>query len=310
MVTTVIVQKISAQEIGISIKPIMTKIDIKPNSKVDIEYEIINSADPTNIKVDVLPSEPYDYYGNLQLSNKKNKDIAITAVSKYSENENFFLEKNTSKKFRISISISEGTTEGDYFYSIIASTNPQPAKQGTAVSRIALGLASTIILSVREKIVNDSTIAIKSFSIIDRAQLFGLPFKTIIVDSSSEFRAQLLVTNTGNHTVSGNGTVIISDDKDGFNSYPILPEYIAPGWYRVSRVIKHGSPSTKKGETISVKPLNVGFGKITASLISPNGSRSEATISFFAVPFLYIKLLLPISASLLIFIFVGLRNKG
>ena len=282
--------QVSAQEIGLSLTPIMTMVDIKPGSNVDLIYKITNSADPTNVSFSIQRAEPSDEYGNLKRSTDKSEEIHFLVNKNSIEAaEPILLAKNSTKELNINIAIASDTREGVYIYNILGTSNPSPSKQGTVTSRLSLTLSGTLIISVRKEINNQEKAKIVLFSVLNGFTFPLLPFNTVFVDSDNELRAQLLVQNQGKYPISPSGTVLIKNNSQDITTHSVLPEYILPGSNRVLKTYQFGKILSKNGDSIVSIPNGVGPGTITANILLANGSVITSSVRFIAIPYLYIK---------------------
>lgn len=301
-------QKVSAQEIGLSINPPLTVVDIKPDSNFDLVYKVINTSDPVNVNIFTRTAEPIDNYGNIKLSNEENENIKFSIVEEKSDKTSFLLNKNSSKEIKVNIQVAPGTPEKDYVYSIIASTVPQQSRQGTISSKLSLNIGSTLIVSVKKNISNSNVVNITDFAIIDKITLFNFPTNISLVDSEKPFRALLMVQNQGMHTIIPNISVINIDRNDKKTTYASVPQYILPGINRVIKTLEYGKIIESGDSSLLVKPKS-GKGRLIATISTPDGKIMQSSIEYIALPFLLIKAATAIAAIIFILLAVFLAKK-
>jgi hypothetical protein len=143
-------RKASAQTFSLSIWPPLLEVMIQPGRTVTQVYKIANLADEQTLVAKVLPFEPSDSVGNINLLNIPSLLNPLSFSFENSEiklGKPFLLKPGESKDLVLKISVPKRTPEKDFYASLVFETSPQE-KVGLSQSQTAAKIVGNILLTV------------------------------------------------------------------------------------------------------------------------------------------------------------------
>lgn len=187
------VNKISAQELNISVTPPITEVLMVPGKEIVQSYKLTNNSDAKFISVNIVPflpdiNNPEEIVTNekegLMLSNTYRGWFSLEKP-KVNFGEKFNLEGNSETEIRIKISVPKNAILKDYYFTVLFSIE----RINTLVSENSLQsiaqIGSNILITASEK--ENPYKAAKTV-------LFSSPF---IIDSLQKINFKTIIENTG-----------------------------------------------------------------------------------------------------------------
>jgi len=218
---------VHAQQISLSISPPILKFYIKPGKSIMIAYRITNDGDPTIMATKVLPFEPRDNTGNIRIKNEfegpvrfslDNADITLE--------QPFFLKTRDSQQLLLRIRIPDGAPEGDYYYTLLAESQPPPTLEGVQSAGAKATIGSNILITVTNTGVIDVKGKVALFDVLPRYKMNFFGNKINIFDSNDKIPVVLIVENNGKNVITPEGEIKM---KGGFGEtakYDIIPQNV------------------------------------------------------------------------------------
>ena len=144
------INSINAQTFSLSIWPPLLEVMIQPGRDVTQVYKIANLADEQTLVAKVLPFEPSDSEGNINLLNIPsllNPLIFSFENSEIKLGKPFLLKPGENKDLVLKISVPKRTPEKDYYASLVFENSPE-GKIGLSQSQTAAKIAGNILITV------------------------------------------------------------------------------------------------------------------------------------------------------------------
>ena len=285
---------IFAQSLSLSISPPLLEIVIKPGKSTLIAYSIQNFGDPVVLTPRVVSFEPSDDLGNIKLKEEIEGPVRFNLDnSEIKLGKPFFLKPKTKEQLLLRIRVPENAPEGDFYYSLILTTNPNLQQNQNTAAAAQATIAANILITITETGKIDIKPKIVYFDIIPRLKLFK---KLKIVDSFDKIPVVLKVENTGKNYVKAAGKIELQGIFGAKASWKLIPKNILSSSQRLLvasneagiKIWKH-----KKKPVSFILPASFYFGKYTLRASVNFGEESPtvltANTTFIALP---LKLLL------------------
>jgi hypothetical protein len=226
--------KVYAQQVALSISPPIVELTAKPGKSVLVAYTLGNGGDPVVIRSKVLPFEARDTIGNIRIQEEfagpvqfflDNADVHL--------DEPYFLRSRASQQLLLRIRIPEGAPEGDYYYTFLHETQPQPAQEGIVAPRASATIGSNILITVSQSGKTDVNARIATFDTLATYtfSLLGKQFK--FFDSNDPIPVLLQVENKGKNFIKPEGDIVLKGGFGATATYSILPQNIISESQRV-----------------------------------------------------------------------------
>ena len=199
--------KVSAQELNISVTPPITEVLIVPGKEIVQSYKITNDSDSKLISVNIVPFLPDIKNPEEIILNEKEGLVESDVYKNWFTIENpevnfgekFNLPSNSEQEIKVKISVPKNATLKDYYFTILFSIE----KLNTIISENSLQtvaqIGSNILITASEK--EDSYKAAKTI-------LFSSPF---IVDSLQNIKLKVIIENTGKTFTKPTGKITIEN---------------------------------------------------------------------------------------------------
>jgi len=306
-------KKAIAQQVSLTVSPPILKIYIKPGISIMATYQVENTGDPTIIQAKVLPFEPKDILGNVQIQpefegpirfNLDNVNLAL--------NQPFFMKTKDIQQLLLRIRVPDGTPTGDYYYSLLAETQEAPVTEGTTTVRAKVTVGSNILITVTDSGLIDVKGKISLFDVMASHTFTLFGEKINLFDSNDPVPVTLVINNYGKNLIMPSGEIVLLGNFGEKATYKIVSQNVLSQ----SQRLLTATPSAKIDcinkdvkQAYCRKPISflisgffVGLYKIsTAVNFGDNSSEVYASTSFLAIPF---KLIIGFSLALSIVIII------
>jgi len=220
-------KSVFAQQIGLSITPPHLEAVIKPGKSILIAYTIQNFGDPVTLKTNVFPIISKGNKGGIEIKEEFEGPIRFSLDnSNLSIGQAYFLNSRAKQQLLLRIRIPEGAPEGDYYYSLISETVPNPALEGSSTSRAKGRIGTNILITVT----NSGRIDVKGrIAILDvfsryKLDIFGKKYR--IFDSGDVIPVVLIAENKGKNLIKPNGDIVLRGNFGEKAVYNIIPQSI------------------------------------------------------------------------------------
>lgn len=273
-----------AQQITLSIAPSLLEVIIKPGKSILVAYSLQNLSDPTIITARVLPFIPKGNNGNLEILKEfsgpirfslNNADIAI--------DKPFFMRSRDQQQLLLNIRVPEGATEGDYYYTLLAETQPPPGIEGTSSSQAKTTIGANILITVTSTGETDVKGKIVLFEILPRYDINFFGKRHRLFDSNDKIPLMFSIENTGKNLVKPQGTITLRGNFGERAEYDILPQNILAESQRI--VTATPSATFDKPASLVLSGFFIGAYSLSANVDFGEGSpRLFASSSFVALP--------------------------
>lgn len=288
LLSPIFLPSIYAQQVSLSFTPPLVETIIKPGKSILLAYTLKNSGDPITTRFLVRSFRPKGDNGEITIDNEALGPVRFQLDnSDLQLDQPFLLKSQESKQAVIRIRIASGAPEGDYYYTVLAQTQPQISPDGTVSSQAKATIASTLLITVSETGVTHITAHIDSFSIKPRYTIQLGTKKYLIVDSNDKIPVSLIVKNSSDSLIKPVGTIKINGSFGSKYSYPIMTQNILA---QSSRRLKFDNPATTQEEyqTYSgyINGFFLGIHTLTAEIsFGENTPQIYSSVTFIGIPF-------------------------
>ncbi len=278
----------NAQQVDLAISPPLVKTIIKPGKSIMVAYRLQNFGDPTIITVKVLPFTPKDYLGNIQIQETFEGPIRFSLDNADLQMEKpFLLKTGDSAQLLLRIRIPEGTPDGDYYYSLLAESQPPPTVEGIGTARAKVTIGSNILITVTESGQVDVKGKVALFDIISRLKFdfFGRVIR--LTDSTDKIPVVLIIQNSGKNAFQPEGKIILQGNLGEKASYDIVPANVLAQSQRL--VTATPSAEINSPASLVLSGFFIGYYRLSTSIdFGENSPRIFASTSFVAIPIKFI----------------------
>ncbi len=280
-----------AQQVSLSISPPIIQAVMKPGKSIMIAYTLKNSGDPVVVNSKVVSFEPIGNQGKIKLD----QDI-LGPVRFGLDNANltlgtpFFMNTGLSQQLLLRIRVPDEAPEGDYYYSLLAISQPPPVSEGIATTRATATIASNILITVTNSGIIDIKPKVTLFDTLSRfsLNLFGTPIK--IFDSFDRVPVVLYLQNEGKNLIVPQGTISLRGNFGEQANFDIIPQNILSQSQRLMQATPSANIDYTGADRSPASLVLSGFfiGKYNLSTTVNFGDNSPtvfASASFIAFPF-------------------------
>lgn len=292
-----------AQQISLSISPPLIKLIAKPGKSVMIAYRVENTEDPTIIIAKVLPFEAKDNAGNIRIKNEFEGPIRFSLDNAdITFEQPFFLKSRDSQQLLLRMKVPDGAPEGDYYYTLLAESQPPPTLEGVQSAGAKTTIGSNILITVT----NSGNVEVKGrvalFDTLPRWKLEIGSWKLNVFDSNDKIPVVLIVENKGKNLFTPEGEVVL---KGGFGEtarYDIIPQNVLAESSRLMTASNSAEIDSSKPITLAISGFFAGLYKLSTTInFGENSPNIFGATSFIAIPF---KLLLGFFIAIVMGIFI------
>ncbi len=297
IIFALLTQPVSAQQVSLSISPPLLEVVIKPGKSIMVAYNLQNFGDPTILAAKVLPFEPKDNLGNIRIKEEFEGPIRFSLDNAdLTLDQSFFLKTGDRQQLLLRIRVPEGAPEGDYYYTLLAQTQPPPTTEGVVTSRAKATIGSNILITVTESGVVEVKGKVALFEILSPFTLNLLGKKIRLFDSYDKIPVVLIVENRGKNLIKPEGEIVLKGNFGEKAKYEIVSRNILAESQRLLTATPSAEidcPETGKKPIFCQQPVSLllsGFflGKYNLSTnvsFGETAAKIFASTSFVALPF-------------------------
>lgn len=309
----ILTSPVSAQQVSLSLSPPLLEVFIKPGKSIVVAYNLQNFGDPTILVANVLPFEPKDDLGNIRIKEEFEGPIRFSLDNADLQLEQpFFLKTHDRQQLLLRIRVPEGAPDGDYYYTLLAQTQPPPTTEGAASSRARATIGSNILITVTGSGMVEVKGKIALFEVLPRWIFNFFGKKLRLFDSNDKIPVILIGQNQGKNLIKPEGEIVLKGNFGEMAKYEIVPQNILAQSQRLliaTPSAEFDCPEKGNKPIFCRQPITLllsGFfiGRYNLSTNINFGETSPkvfASTSFVAIPF---KLLLAVFVALVIGIFL------
>ncbi len=281
---------VNAQQVSLSLSPPLIELIIKPGKSVIIAYQIENLGDPVYLSTNVVSFEVKDNLGNVKLKEKAEGPFRFSLDnSQLALNQPFFLKTRQKEQLLLRIRAIEGAPEGDYYYTLIVSTQPRMVTEGESISSTKATIGANIITTVTEsgKINIKGKVAL--FDVLPRFRLpFGKKYLNFF-DSNDKIPIVLILENQGKNFIKPEGQIILKGNFGETAHYQLLPQNILAESQRLIEATPSAEIEIKKPVSLILSGFFLGRYRLSTNINFGQGTPNIfASTSFIALPFKFI----------------------
>lgn len=279
-----------AQQFTLSLSPPLLELIIKPGKSILIAYTLENLGDPTYLNAKVVSFEPQDNLGNIRLKERADGPIRFSLDnSQIDLNQPFFLKTRQKEQLLLRIKAIDGASEGDYYYTLLVSSQPREVREGESIGAARASLGANILITVTEsgKIQNKGKVAI--FEVLPRWRL-NLGKKSLnLFDSNDKIPLILVIENKGKNLIKPQGEIVLTGSFSTKAKYEVLPQNILAESQRLIAATPSAEIEIKKPASLVLSGFFLGSYKLSTSVnFGPGTSTLTASTSFIALPLKFI----------------------
>ncbi len=300
------VPSVYSQSIGLSIRPVILEVMIKPGKSITQAYQVANNSNrDLYVTPKIVPFTPRDVYGNISLRTTNYEPPAASFFSLQNSglnlNQTFKLPAGKSQQLVLKLDVPQNNPEKDYYYTfLIEQTNRgEFINQTGGQHRIKIG--SNILMIVSETGEPQTDFQIAEFKAEPK-----------FADLFDKVKFRLLIQNTGSAFFKPQGRIEIYNTlfNKKVGELNLLPENILVDSARKIRCKKEQpiTSEVKSADTSEVvSPTACSFsswlpGKYKAIIASPQNNQqptinNRQQANFYLIPY---KLILALAIIILI----------
>lgn len=277
-----------AQQVSLSISPPIIQAVMKPGKSIMIAYRIENSGDPVIINSRVTSFEAKDNFGNIKLKDQATGPVRFSLDNSDLQLGNpFFLNTGGSQQLLLRIRIPDGAPEGDYYYTLLAETQPPTTVEGVSSSRAKATIGSNILITVTETGIVDIKPKITLFDVLSKFKfnIFGNTVR--LFDSFDKIPVVLYLANQGNNLITPQGQITLKGNFGETASYNIISKNVLSQSQRLLEASPSAFVETEtQPTTLNLTGFFAGIYHVSTSVnFGDNSPTVFASTSFLAFPF-------------------------
>lgn len=267
---------VNAQQIDLSVSPPISELLIKPGAEALIPYTITNREDSMRLKLLVKTFTIKKEGESVDYGSVEKAPLNMSFVDESSDIVNsIVVDKTSTKKIFLKLSVPTTTKEGDYYLAVILETQPEFLdKQYSA--RIKSQIASPLLVMVTKTGRMQALGAISIFKIGGE-----------IFDSFDSIPVTLRIKNQGTNAVNAKGSIAVRGSFGESAIYQVQSRNI-----RAKSEVLMTSKSARGDTSLILKGFFIGRYGVSASVMMADGTvQLNKSSSFFAFPFKLISFL-------------------
>ncbi len=283
-------KSVNAQEVSLSLSPPLVELIIKPGKSVLVAYQVENLGDPVYLLADVVSFEAKDNLGNVKLKEKAEGPFRFSLDnSQLAFNQPFFLKTRQKEQLLLRIRAIEGAPEGDYYYTLIVSTQPRMVKEGESIGSAKATIGANIITTITESGKIDIKGKIALFDVLPRFRLpLGKNYLKFF-DSNDKIPIVLILQNQGKNFIKPEGEIILKGNFGETAHYQLLPQNILAESQRLIEATPSATVEFKKPVSLILSGFFLGRYRLSTNINFGQGTPNVfASTSFIALPFKFI----------------------
>lgn len=278
---------VNAQQVSLSLSPPLVELIIKPGKSVLVAYQIENLGDPVYLTADVVSFEVKDSLGNVRLKEKAEGPFRFSLDnSSLKLNQPFFLKTRQKEQLLLRIRTIEGAPEGDYYYTLIVTTQPRTVSEGESIGNTKATIGANIIATITESGKIDIKGKIALFDVLPRLRLSLGKSHLNLFDSNDKIPIVLILENKGKNFIKPEGEIILKGNFGETAHYQLLPQNILAESQRLIEATPSAAVELKKPVSLILSGFFLGRYRLSTNINFGQGTPNVfASTAFIALPF-------------------------
>jgi hypothetical protein len=281
---------IFAQQLSLSLSPPLIELIIKPGKSVLVAYDFVNNGDPGYFSASLASFEAQDYLGNIHLKNNLTGPMRFSLDNSDIQLEQpFFLKTSQRQQLLLRIRAPEGAPNGDYYYSLLISSQPLGGNEGRSLGAARGTIAANILVTVTDSGRIDIKGKIALFETLPRFSLKLGKSQINLFDSNDPIPVILILANQGQNLIKPQGEITLTGNFGEQSQYEILSQNILANSQRLILATPSAQIQTKRPVSFVINGFFIGRYRLSAAVSFGEGTpKVFAATSFVAIPFKFI----------------------
>ena len=290
--------------------PPIVEILVKPGKILLIGYTVQNLGDPTALSVKIRTFSPQGEYGEMRIDPELISPIRFSLDNTDMQFEQpLFMKSRDTIQALVRIRVPDGTPEGDYYFSILAETEPAPQIGGASTSLAKATIGSNLLLTVTKsgRVEIKGRIALFQIAPDFTFRMFGREYQ--VVESGRNIPVDLVVQNLGKNLIKPQGEIILRGPFGQKTSYSLFSQNVLADSSRLLRTLENSESPVL--HTVNMSGYFMGVYALSANVNFGEGTpQLYANTSFIGLPIRFgIAMLVVIAISILIIVSKRKRRK-
>lgn len=291
-------KSIYAQNFSLSWSTPLKELKIMPSKEIQIRYTLTNLGDPSTVRLYIVKTAQKGNTGELVISEYTNTQREVhfeLSNPQLQFNKPFLMQTKETREIIVKITTPTDLPQKDYYYSLIASTDPPPALEGTSKIRLQGGIGTHMLISVFNKEQREQQGAITLFGIKPRF-LIPLGGKRYIVDKRDRTPVFLTFENQSNRYIKAQGTIHLlkknGSQTETIQTYTIPSHVLFTGTQRLLKTSSSACPSKnykelcKNDASLFLEVKQMGIYTLVANVQYGDQNQSQSdSVLFYVIPF-------------------------
>lgn len=281
-----IINPVLAQTVSLGISPPIVEIVVMPGKSLLIAYNVENYGDPVILEATIKSFEPKDSFGNINILNDLNGPIRFSLDNSDLQLEQPFLVKTkATQQLLLRIRVPEGAPEGDYYYTVLAKSQPSNLSDQSTQAAASATIGSNILITVSNNGKIDVNGKITSFDVVPRFLLNLFQNQIRIFDSTDNIPVILRVQNNGQNLFKPEGEINLIGNFGEKATFDIIPQNVLGNSSRVLVASSEAAFNNENRSSLLLKGFFIGKYKLSTSLSFGQGlPNTYAAVTFYAIP--------------------------
>lgn len=288
---------VMAQTISLSLSPPLIETMVKPGKSLLVAYTLENNADPAIMRAYVRSFEPKGNTGSIRIKDELEGPVHFSLDNSDIElDKPFFMKPNGSQQLLLRIRVPEGAPEGDYYYTLLASSEPPSMAISSSASGARATIGANILITVTQSGYTKVNAKIALFDVLSH---FSLPFigKIHLFDSSDKVPVSLVLQNNGANFLKPEGSIEMRGNFGEKATYDLLPQNVLAESQRLLTATPSADldcEATKNSlckapASLILSGFFIGKYNLSTTINFGDGTPNiYASTSFFALPFKFL----------------------
>ncbi len=296
---------VQAQQFSFSLKPAQNHVIAKPGASIVLPYTLVNTGDPTVVKLQPYLLSVKDSGGSYDLipyySDVPDFPVFTTSDAALRIGEPFLISAQEAIEFDVIVVTNEHLKEGDYYFTFVVESEPTEGFEDTSHISLQSGIGSNIYLSISKDGNLSSSGEITQFSVQPQFTLSLGNRQLALFDSFQPVPILLTVANKGKRILQASGTLSVQSNLASRATFiPIPEQYILADSQRLLAGTSTGS-IIQETHTAVIPGSFIGSYTVSANVqIGNDAEPKNVSVQYYVFPFRYLAYLLIVFVFILI----------
>ncbi|QQS44629.1 hypothetical protein IPM65_03455 [Candidatus Roizmanbacteria bacterium] len=284
---------VQAQQFSFSLKPAQNHVIAKPGASIVLPYTLVNTGDPTVVKLQPYLLSVKDSGGSYDLvpyySDVPDFPVFTTSDAALRIGEPFLISAQEAIEFDLIVVTNENLKEEDYYFTFVVESEPTEGFEDTSHISLQSGIGSNIYLSISKDGNLSSSGEITQFSVQPQFT-FSLGNRQLaLFDSFQPVPILVTVANKGKRILQTSGTLSVQSNlSTGATVIPIPEQYILADSQRLLSGTSTENNLISNTNTAIVSGSFIGSYTVRADLqIGNDAEQQNVSVRYYVFPFRY-----------------------